>query len=216
LQTICPGWLRTIILLISASWVARITGMSHQLLALRLSFYVWPKQVILGNAPAQEKVEIPYRLWKQAGNKTKSLRTHRSRCKSGFDRFLMCVTCSKMDCVFSLPETLPWLPLDSGLRSEVPSVMDKTLHGVFCLFPTPLCTTPPICLSASATLATLSFSWSLSHGLHICHSLQLGAHAKRFQLSTKDVSSAQILSFLWPSLHHSGSVWCPLLLSHTL
>jgi hypothetical protein len=29
-QTICQGWLQTSILLISASWVARITGMSHQ------------------------------------------------------------------------------------------------------------------------------------------------------------------------------------------
>jgi hypothetical protein len=29
-QTICLGWLRTMILLISASWVARIIGMSHQ------------------------------------------------------------------------------------------------------------------------------------------------------------------------------------------
>jgi hypothetical protein len=28
--TICPGWLQTSILLISASWVARITGVSHQ------------------------------------------------------------------------------------------------------------------------------------------------------------------------------------------
>jgi hypothetical protein len=28
-QTICPGWLWTTILLISASWVARITGVSH-------------------------------------------------------------------------------------------------------------------------------------------------------------------------------------------
>jgi hypothetical protein len=27
--TVCPGWLRTGMLLISASWVARITGMSH-------------------------------------------------------------------------------------------------------------------------------------------------------------------------------------------
>jgi hypothetical protein len=32
-KTICPGWLQTTILLISASWVARITGMSHQRLA---------------------------------------------------------------------------------------------------------------------------------------------------------------------------------------
>jgi hypothetical protein len=29
-KTICPGWLQTSILLISASWVARITGVSHQ------------------------------------------------------------------------------------------------------------------------------------------------------------------------------------------
>jgi hypothetical protein len=29
-QTVCPGWLWTAILLISASWVVRITGMSHQ------------------------------------------------------------------------------------------------------------------------------------------------------------------------------------------
>jgi hypothetical protein len=28
-RTICPGWLQTAILLISASWIARITGMSH-------------------------------------------------------------------------------------------------------------------------------------------------------------------------------------------
>jgi hypothetical protein len=31
--TICPSWLQTLIFLISASWVARITGVSHQLLA---------------------------------------------------------------------------------------------------------------------------------------------------------------------------------------
>jgi hypothetical protein len=29
-QTFCPGWLWITVLLISASWVARITGMSHQ------------------------------------------------------------------------------------------------------------------------------------------------------------------------------------------
>jgi hypothetical protein len=34
LQTICLGWLRTAILLISASWVARITGVSHRCPAL--------------------------------------------------------------------------------------------------------------------------------------------------------------------------------------
>jgi hypothetical protein len=30
LRTICLGWLQTAILLISASWVTRITGVSHQ------------------------------------------------------------------------------------------------------------------------------------------------------------------------------------------
>jgi hypothetical protein len=29
-QTICLGWLQNVILLISASWVAKITGVSHQ------------------------------------------------------------------------------------------------------------------------------------------------------------------------------------------
>jgi hypothetical protein len=36
LQTICPGWLQTLILLISASWVTRIIGMSLQ----RPSYFV--------------------------------------------------------------------------------------------------------------------------------------------------------------------------------
>jgi hypothetical protein len=31
--TVCPGWLQTAILLISASWVAMITGVTHQYLA---------------------------------------------------------------------------------------------------------------------------------------------------------------------------------------
>jgi hypothetical protein len=37
--TVCPGWLRTVILLISASWVARITGMSH--LTCVLNSFMW-------------------------------------------------------------------------------------------------------------------------------------------------------------------------------
>jgi hypothetical protein len=37
LQTICPGWFRTTIFLIFASWVARITGMNHQCLAYFLN-----------------------------------------------------------------------------------------------------------------------------------------------------------------------------------
>jgi hypothetical protein len=37
--TVCPGWLWTMILLISASWVARITDMSHKHPALLLLLY---------------------------------------------------------------------------------------------------------------------------------------------------------------------------------
>jgi hypothetical protein len=37
-QTICPCWLQTVSLLISASWVARISGVSHQHPA-RLNFW---------------------------------------------------------------------------------------------------------------------------------------------------------------------------------
>jgi hypothetical protein len=46
-QTICLGWLRTMFLLISASWVARITGVSHcrpamvELLKGCKSFHSW-------------------------------------------------------------------------------------------------------------------------------------------------------------------------------
>jgi hypothetical protein len=39
LWTICPSWLQTVILLISASWVARITGVSHWCPALFI--FVW-------------------------------------------------------------------------------------------------------------------------------------------------------------------------------
>jgi hypothetical protein len=39
-RTICPGWLQTMILLTSASWVARIIGMTHSLaLSLRKKIF---------------------------------------------------------------------------------------------------------------------------------------------------------------------------------
>jgi hypothetical protein len=41
LQTICPGWLWATILLVSASWVARITGVSHRCPALFFFFSVF-------------------------------------------------------------------------------------------------------------------------------------------------------------------------------
>jgi hypothetical protein len=34
-RTVCPDWLRTAILLVSASWVARVTGVSYWHLALK-------------------------------------------------------------------------------------------------------------------------------------------------------------------------------------
>jgi hypothetical protein len=40
LQTICPGWPLTSILLISASWVARITSISHQQLAFLFTCFL--------------------------------------------------------------------------------------------------------------------------------------------------------------------------------
>jgi hypothetical protein len=40
LWTICQGWLWTTVFLISASWVARIAGMSHQCPAIALLFWV--------------------------------------------------------------------------------------------------------------------------------------------------------------------------------
>jgi hypothetical protein len=42
LQTICPGWLWAMILLMSVSWVAGITGVSLRHLALFAAFMVFP------------------------------------------------------------------------------------------------------------------------------------------------------------------------------
>jgi hypothetical protein len=41
-QTICPGWLQTLVLLISVSWIAGITGMSHQHPAWNSYYCLWP------------------------------------------------------------------------------------------------------------------------------------------------------------------------------
>jgi hypothetical protein len=47
--TLCPGWLWASIFLISASWVARITGESHQRSAKRFFFNCfnecWQKRI---------------------------------------------------------------------------------------------------------------------------------------------------------------------------
>jgi hypothetical protein len=42
-STVCLGWLQTAILLISASWVARITSVSHQCLAGNWVLYKFSK-----------------------------------------------------------------------------------------------------------------------------------------------------------------------------
>jgi hypothetical protein len=47
--TICPSWLRTLILLISASWVARITGVSHWCPIIPFTFsYAFSSDLPLG------------------------------------------------------------------------------------------------------------------------------------------------------------------------
>jgi hypothetical protein len=58
-QTICPSWLRTTILLISASWVAKITGMSHQHLALPFCFSYFSDKV-LWFCPGQPAPQLSY------------------------------------------------------------------------------------------------------------------------------------------------------------
>jgi hypothetical protein len=60
--TICPGWLQTMILLISASWVVRITGMSHWCLAggLPLKWNITPNLFqLLEAASLRESVSLP-------------------------------------------------------------------------------------------------------------------------------------------------------------
>jgi hypothetical protein len=44
--TICLGWPWTTILLISASWIARITGINHRHLA-RIFFYLWLDLIVV-------------------------------------------------------------------------------------------------------------------------------------------------------------------------
>jgi hypothetical protein len=41
LWTVCPGWLQTLILLISTFWIARIIGVNHQCLAIYLFAILW-------------------------------------------------------------------------------------------------------------------------------------------------------------------------------
>jgi hypothetical protein len=59
LPTICRGWLRTAIFLISASWGVRITGVSHQHLAKMLLFFflsstgVWTQDLTLARLARQ-------------------------------------------------------------------------------------------------------------------------------------------------------------------
>jgi hypothetical protein len=55
-QTISPGWLGTTILLISVSWVGRITGVRHRLppLTSLYNFYMLIKRKNIKNKVAEE------------------------------------------------------------------------------------------------------------------------------------------------------------------
>jgi hypothetical protein len=53
-RTICPGWLGTPILLISASWVARIIGVSHRRPFVAHAF------LLLSNIPLCERASLVY------------------------------------------------------------------------------------------------------------------------------------------------------------
>jgi hypothetical protein len=44
---ICLGWLQTSILLIAASWIDRITGVSHQRPATHASFFFFLEHMLL-------------------------------------------------------------------------------------------------------------------------------------------------------------------------
>jgi hypothetical protein len=76
LQTICLGWLLTMILLIFASWVARIIGMSHQCLAWPKNLYVQIYSHIpccLSKIVAQIVGQLKYPLVGGQWNKNKNL-----------------------------------------------------------------------------------------------------------------------------------------------
>jgi hypothetical protein len=62
LQTICLGWLWTVMLLISASWVPRITGMSHQHLA-NLDFFLSTRVSALKVELLDCRVYAPEVVW---------------------------------------------------------------------------------------------------------------------------------------------------------
>jgi hypothetical protein len=63
LQTICSGWLQSAILLISASWVARITGMSNQHLAKCNSILWTPLSDIQLYFLGLQKVALSFKVY---------------------------------------------------------------------------------------------------------------------------------------------------------
>jgi hypothetical protein len=75
LRAICLGWLWTVILMISVSWVTRITGMSHQHLAYnkvltiscicRVLYWKWKLVVLLHFGP-----NIKSKTWKSDHHKS--------------------------------------------------------------------------------------------------------------------------------------------------
>jgi hypothetical protein len=59
LWTLCPGWLRTMIVLISASWVARITEVSHQHRLFLNLFFLQIRSHYVGQAGFQFVILLP-------------------------------------------------------------------------------------------------------------------------------------------------------------
>jgi hypothetical protein len=77
LRTICPGWLQTTILLISVSWVTRITDVSYQCPA---SYYDFLKLVIIRSIHSWKNssdLEIALKIWYLPWNHLYSRCEHR-------------------------------------------------------------------------------------------------------------------------------------------
>jgi hypothetical protein len=71
-RTICPGWLGTLILLISASWVVTVTSVSHLRLARSLflsgqeTIVIWIQNVLI-SADCGEVVQVHKQRWSERG-----------------------------------------------------------------------------------------------------------------------------------------------------
>jgi hypothetical protein len=93
--TICPGWLQTMILLISASQVARIAGMSHSAYCSHICSWLTPSS-LCSSVPSSVKVRWFLYLIVQLCNPALFLLTC-STCSRMIHRFLIhCVIYSSV------------------------------------------------------------------------------------------------------------------------